>query len=50
MMFSIKSNILQTKNINILTLPFIMKLIHRAIGMNKIIPVRCKHIEFVGLS
>ena len=48
MMFSIKSNILQTKNTDILTLPFIMKLIHRAMGMNKIIPMRCKHIGFKG--
>ena len=48
MMFSIKSNILQTKNTDILTLPFIMKLIHRAIGTNKIILVRCKHIGSKG--
>ena len=48
MMFSIKSNILQTKNTDILTLPFIMKLIHRVTGMNKIILVRCKHIGSKG--
>ena len=44
MIFSIKSNILQTKNTDILTLFFIMKLIHRATGMNKIILMKCKHI------
>ena len=48
MMFSIKSNILQTKNTDILTLPFIMKLIYRATGTNKIIPVKCKHIGSKG--
>ena len=48
MMFSIKSNILQTKNTNILILPFIMKLICRAMGMNKIIPIRCKYIGSKG--
>ena len=48
MIFSIKLNILQTKNTDILTLPFIIKLIYRATGMNKIISMRCKHIGSKG--